>query len=69
MNFQVKLFETTNVVEFHYCSLDPGTGLATAVSGSGATIGLENTAGTEGVQHSFNTANSVNTTDALRFTP
>jgi hypothetical protein len=69
MNFQVKLFETTNVVEFHYCSLNPGTGLATAVSGSGATIGLENTAGTEGVQHSFNTANSVNTTDALRFTP
>ncbi|MDP1922212.1 MAG: hypothetical protein Q8L14_38595 [Myxococcales bacterium] len=69
LNFQVKLFETTNVVEFHYCSLVAGTGSALAVSGSGATVGLENSAGTAGVQHSFNTGSSVNTTDALRFTP
>ncbi|MDP3233357.1 MAG: hypothetical protein Q8N26_11320 [Myxococcales bacterium] len=69
LNFQLKLFETTNVVEFHYCSLVPGTGTANAVSGSGATVGLENLMGTTGVQHSFNTASSVNTTDAYRFTP
>ena len=30
---------------------------------------LENLAGTEGVQHSFNTGSSVSTSTALRFTP
>ena len=69
LNFQVKLFETSNVVEFHYCALTPGMGTMAAVTGGGATVGLENAAGTLGIQHSLNTAASVSTATALRFTP
>lgn len=69
LNFQVKLFQTTNVVEFHYCTLTPGSGTMAAVTGGGATVGLENAAGSVGIQHSLNTAASVSTSTALRFTP
>lgn len=67
LSFQVKLFETTNVIEFHYCAMAPDGNVR--ATGSSATIGLENLAGTSGVQHSFNTASSVATGKALRFTP
>ncbi len=70
LRFQLHAYETTNVIEFHYCSLVSNTGGSlTRPFGSEATVGVENAAGTEGVQHSFNTAASVNTTTALRFTP
>nr|MCU0700754.1 hypothetical protein [Myxococcaceae bacterium] len=69
LTFQVKLFEGTNVVEIHYCSLDANGATGGRETGTSATVGIENAAGTAGVQHSFNTLNSVNTTDALRFTP
>lgn len=67
MRFQAKLFETTNVIEFHYCTLTPTTNVLT--SGSSATVGLEDSTGAIGVQHSYNTAASVDTTNAIRFTP
>ncbi|MCB9597949.1 MAG: hypothetical protein H6719_34855 [Sandaracinaceae bacterium] len=69
LTFQVQLSETSNVIETHYCTLTPGTMDAAGVNGSSATVGLENGAGTVGTSHSFDTAASVNTTDALRFTP
>ncbi len=69
LQFQVKVYETTNVIEFHYCSLVANAGSATRILGNSATVGVENLAGSAGVQHSFNTASSVNTTAALRFTP
>ena len=69
LNFQIQVYETTNVIEFHYCSLVANTGSATDATGASATIGLENAAGTEGVQHSFNQAAAVDTVNALRFTP
>jgi len=69
LNFQAKLFQTSNVIEFHYCTLAAGTGTTAAVTGAGATVGLENGAGTIGVLHSFDTAGSVSTSAALRFTP
>ena len=69
ITFQAKLFEGTNVIEFHYCSLAANGATTNRETGATATVGVENEAGTLGVQHSFNTASSVNTTDALRFTP
>lgn len=69
LNFQVKLFQTTGVIEFHYCSLLANGGSFTGVSGSGATVGLENFTGTNGTIHSFNTSAAVSPSTALRFTP
>jgi hypothetical protein len=66
--FQVKLFETTNVIEFHYCAL-MATMPASRAGGDSATVGLENATGSAGVLHSFNRAMSINTTNAIRFTP
>jgi hypothetical protein len=67
LTFQAKLFETTNVIEFHYCAMAPdGNARAT---GSSATIGLQNLAGTAGVQFSLNTAGAAPTGRALRFSP
>jgi hypothetical protein len=67
VSFQVKLFETTHAIEFHYCGMQPaGNALA---SGSSATIGLENLAGTVGIQQSFDTAAAVASGKAFRFTP
>ena len=63
------MLEGTNVVEFHYCTLDAGTGSATRVTGDSATVGLESATGNEGLEHSFNAASSVSTTQAIRFTP
>ncbi len=69
LTFQVQVRETSNVIEVHYCALSANGGSATRILGSTATVGLENPAGTAGVQHSFDTANSVSTANALRFTP
>lgn len=67
LTFQAKFFETTNVIEFHYCAMAPdGNARAT---GSSATIGLQNLAGTAGVQISLNTAGAAPTGRALRFAP
>lgn len=67
MRFQAKLFETTNVIEFHYCAIsaisDP------ILTGSSASIGVESTSGTAAVLSSFNTANSITLANAIRFTP
>ena len=69
LTFQVKLFEDTNVVELHYCALQDNGGSISRVSGSEATVGLENSTGLVGLQHSADMANSVSTTTALRFVP
>ena len=68
MTFQAKLFETTNVIELHYCAITPGA-MPPLATGSSATIGIENADGTRGLQHSNNTAMSVSATTGLRFTP
>jgi hypothetical protein len=67
--FQAQLYETSNVIEFHYCTMAANGGSATRTTGNSATIGLENATGTIGVQHSHNTATSVSPANALRFTP
>jgi hypothetical protein len=69
LTFQVQLYETSNVVEFHYCNLAANTGSMNTVTGAGASIGIESLAGNSGTQHSVNTALSISTANALRFTP
>jgi hypothetical protein len=63
LTFQIKLFETSNVIEFHYCALGAN------MTGNEATIGLRALTGTLSEQHSLNTPGAVSTTNALRFTP
>lgn len=65
LTFQAQLYETTGVVEFHYCSLAPSA----AGTGGQATVGIEAATGVEGVQHSYLNPNAVSVSAALRFTP
>ncbi|PZR06265.1 MAG: hypothetical protein DI536_30480 [Archangium gephyra] len=69
LTFQIQLFEGTDVIEIHYCSLAANGGNAARVGGSEATVGVENSTGTVGIPHSFDTAASVVSGTGLRFTP
>jgi hypothetical protein len=69
LQFQTKLFETSGVIEFHYCSLQPNGGSTDFLSGGGATIGLESFGNNAALVHSVDTPNSVMSGGALRFTP
>lgn len=64
VTFQVKLFEASGVIEFHYCDVRG----ATRANGLTASIGLQSVIGLEGVGVSFRSA-SVDATTAFRFTP
>lgn len=66
LNFQAKLFETTGVIEFHYCSIAPANAMN---SGASTTIGLEDAMGTATAMISFNTAGRAATGTAYRLTP
>ena len=66
LRFQAQLYETTNVVEVHYCTL---MGTSSAVTGTGATVGIEAPDGMSGRQVGHNTAGTLSTTTAYRFTP
>jgi hypothetical protein len=68
MTFQAKLFETSNAIELHYCTLTAGM-MGGRITGDSATIGIESADGVGGRQHSHNTATSVSTTAAFRFAP
>ncbi|MFO0560893.1 MAG: hypothetical protein U0269_22940 [Polyangiales bacterium] len=68
LRFQVKLFETSNVVEFHYCSLTT-VGSGTRQNGDEATVGMQNLTQTIATNVSHNAVNAVETGLLLRFTP
>jgi len=68
LTFQTQLYETSNVIELHYCTMTPGMDMPGA-TGASATVGLENAAGSLGIQHSFDTPDSVDTVNGIRFTP
>ena len=68
LTFQAKLFETTGVIELHYCAINPGTNAGNATGGS-ATVGIESPDGRSGAQHSFERAMAISAAAALRFTP
>ena len=59
LQFQAKLYETTGVIEFHYCSLALNGGVMTRLTGGTSTVGIENATGTDAMQFEFNTPNTV----------
>lgn len=61
--FQVKIFETTDVIEIHYCSF--ASGFAT----NSATVGIEDLGGLDAVQHSFDGSGAISAGTGVRFTP
>jgi len=65
--FQVILYETSNIIQLQYRLIT----LPNSARGTGgeATIGIENPAGTDGIQYSFNTSSSVTSSQAISFTP
>lgn len=67
---QARLYETTNVIELHACSLTPGTNMSDMDRERGleATVGVESVDGLDGVQHSHNQAN-VTAGQVIRYTP
>jgi hypothetical protein len=65
--FSVILYETTNNIQIQYRQIiDKSSDLA---HGSSATIGIENSDGTQGVLHAFHNATAVTSEQAIRFTP
>jgi hypothetical protein len=68
LRFQVKFFETSNVIEFHYCSLTT-RGMGTRHTGDQATVGMQNLSQTVATNVSHNAVNAVETGLLLRFTP
>ncbi len=69
LTFQLKLLETTGVLEFHYCAMVLNGGVVDRLTGGTVTIGVENATGTEAAQHSNRTPNSILTGAGLRFVP
>jgi hypothetical protein len=68
LHFQIKLFETTNVIEFHYCSMDT-LEMDERHTGESATIGVQDFSGTNAAQVAFNTAGTTPTGTWFRFVP
>jgi hypothetical protein len=69
LRFQLRLFETSNVIEFHYCSMALNGGSLARLTGQTVAVGLESNSGAEAVQHSYRMPQSVQAETALRFTP
>ncbi|MFW5835610.1 MAG: choice-of-anchor D domain-containing protein, partial [bacterium] len=65
--FQVILYEGSNEIQMQYRNIVDMSN--TRNSGSSATIGLENSDGTDGVQYSYNTADVIEPEMAIRWTP
>lgn len=69
LSYEMRLYETTNVVEFVYANV---TGNATNANGSSATVGLQKGTGATAsdiTQFSCNTANSIPNGLKVTFTP
>ncbi len=67
MTFQIQLYETSNVIEMHYCSLAPAAD--PRVTGASATVGVQDALGARAYQHSASTPMSISTANAIRLTP
>jgi hypothetical protein len=64
-SFEVVLYESSDKIKFQYLDVDSGTNHD---FGASATVGIENFAGSSGVQFSYNTA-SLSNGKAIEFTP
>jgi hypothetical protein len=65
--FAVILYETSDKIQVQYRLIVDAT--STRAHGGSATIGIENSDGTEGVQYAYHNPTAVNTGQALSFTP
>ena len=65
--FAVILNETSNIIQVQYRLIVDNT--STRAHGGSATIGIENSDGTAGVQYAYHNPSAVNTGRALTFTP
>lgn len=65
VTFQAKLFETTNVIEFHYCALSA----TPRASGGNASIGIQDATSTQGISWAIRRAGAANISTGVRFTP
>lgn len=68
VRFQAMIYEGVPNLELHYCQMST-TGTSTAVTGSSATVGIENAGGTAGTRVSYNTAGAVTTGSGFRLVP
>jgi len=64
--FQVILYKNSNVIKFQYLRME--NGCAAYADGSSATVGIENSDGTDGLQYSYNTS-SIYDRLAIGFVP
>lgn len=65
LTFQVKLFETSNAIEMHYCSL----GTSPRSSGGNASIGIQDSTTAQGLSWGIRRAGAASITTGVRFTP
>jgi hypothetical protein len=63
--FSVFLYEGSNVIELQYSKLVGGS----RATGSAASIGIENETGSLGLQHAYQKAGAVSTSQGIRFVP
>lgn len=70
VTFQLQLVETTNVLEFHYCSAASNGGTGGFETGALGFVGIEDAAASDqSIGLGANTAGVISTTQAYRFTP
>ncbi|MDP3279177.1 MAG: hypothetical protein Q8Q09_28560 [Deltaproteobacteria bacterium] len=66
LRFQVKLLESSNTIEYHYCSLTGAVG-STRFTGGSASIAMQDVARTRGLTIANDTAGTVSTGSLIRF--
>ncbi|HJL15422.1 MAG TPA: DUF4215 domain-containing protein [Sandaracinaceae bacterium LLY-WYZ-13_1] len=66
LRFQLQVDEATGAVEYHYCSMENGGGSSDRYTGASATIGIENAAGDDGIEISYETAGAAMTGNGYR---
>lgn len=70
VTFQLQLVETSNVIEFHYCSAAANGGTGGFETGGLGFVGIEDATGSDqSIGLGANTPGVVSTTQAYRFTP
>lgn len=68
LRFQIKFFEGSNIIEFHYCTMTD-LDMSDRYSGDSATIGIQDFTGSQATQVSSDTAGTTGTGVYIRFTP
>lgn len=70
LTYQLQLVETSNVIEFHYCSAATNGGTSGFETGATGFVGIEDAAASDqSIGLGANTAGVISTTQAYRFTP